>query len=445
MVVNISFFDRSDDVEQRDLIDNIDAILYVSDPVSYEMLYANEPARRFMKTDDYLHAKCYKVLHGKSSPCYFCTNGLLDFEQFYIWEHTSPTNGHSYLLKDKFVDWHGKMARLEIAQDITEQTSRNLFRLETTTLLECIRLLSAQEELKDAIETVLSTIGEYYQADRSYILELNQERTVGTNTFEWCRHGVESQIKFNQGIPLSQIPLWQDAIDAVSTMVIQDVEEIREKYPMEYGRMRFQNIRRLMAAPFNLQNQGLGYIGVDNPASNSNNPSLLQSVSYFVMNELQKRRLRAELEYQSSHDALTGLFNRNKYTQDIAALADKKLESAGVVFCDVNGLKFINDTQGHDAGDDRIRAVSKILQTVFLNSTIYRLGGDEFLVLCEDISKEQFNQLTDAARGSFLSENGQSMASIGARWERQNFDLPSMVLKADTLMYGEKQKHHRSR
>ncbi|MEG1825599.1 MAG: GGDEF domain-containing protein, partial [Cloacibacillus sp.] len=293
--------------------------------------------------------------------------------------------------------------------------------------------------------TVLSTIGEYYQADRSYILELNQERTVGTNTFEWCRHGVESQIKFNQGIPLSQIPLWQDAIDAVSTMVIQDVEEIREKYPMEYGRMRFQNIRRLMAAPFNLQNQGLGYIGVDNPASNSNNPSLLQSVSYFVMNELQKRRLRAELEYQSSHDALTGLFNRNKYTQDIAALADKKLESAGVVFCDVNGLKFINDTQGHDAGDDRIRAVSKILQTVFLNSTIYRLGGDEFLVLCEDISKEQFNQLTDAARGSFLSENGQSMASIGARWERQNFDLPSMVLKADTLMYGEKQKHHRSR
>lgn len=184
-------------MDQRDLIDNIDAILYISDPVSYQMLYANEPARRFMKTNDYLHAKCYKILHGKSSPCSFCTNGLLDFEQFYVWEHISPIDGHSYLLKDKLINWNGKTARLEIAQDITEQTSRNLFRLETTTLIECIRLLSAQEELKDAIETVLSTIGEYYQADRSYILELNQERTVGTNTFEWCRLGVESQIKFN--------------------------------------------------------------------------------------------------------------------------------------------------------------------------------------------------------------------------------------------------------
>lgn len=228
-------------------------------------------------------------------------------------------------------------------------------------------------------------------------------------------------------------------------MVIQDVEEIKEKYPIEYERMCFQNICRLIAAPFNLQNRGLGYIGVDNPARNSNNPSLLQSVSYFVMNELQKRRLRAELEYQSVHDALTGLFNRNKYTQDIAALADKKLKSAGVLFCDVNGLKFINDTLGHAAGDNRICAVSTILRTVFGNSAIYRLGGDEFLVLCEDISKEEFNKLIDAARDRFLSENGQSLASIGARWERQNIDLPAMVLKADSLMYNEKQKHHRSR
>ena len=88
---------------------------------------------------------------------------------------------------------------------------------------------------------------------------------------------------------------------------------------------------------------------------------------------------------------LTGLMNRNKYNVDIASSYNVELKDIGVVFLDLDRLKDINDNFGHKMGDKLIKAISKILIEEFPNASIYRTGGDEFIVINKNIGYEDFN------------------------------------------------------
>ncbi|MCU0297167.1 MAG: PAS domain S-box protein [Candidatus Nanopelagicales bacterium] len=99
------------------------------------------------------------------------------------------------------------------------------------------------------------------------------------------------------------------------------------------------------------------------------------------------RRLRDELAHLASHDGLTGVANRRQVLDRFAAMAAGSGTSMGVVFCDVDGLKAINDTYGHAAGDAVLTAVaSRLAATIRSHDDVGRIGGDEFVVLLDRIS-----------------------------------------------------------
>ena len=131
-------------MQDRRLIDELDEIIYVSDPETYELLYMNEPGCKMagLKPAGYAGLKCYEVLQCRRAPCPFCTNDRLERGKYYVWEHTNPHLGHHYILKDKLIDWKGKPARLELAVDITdkENVSQSLAeKLEIeNAMVECI-------------------------------------------------------------------------------------------------------------------------------------------------------------------------------------------------------------------------------------------------------------------------------------------------------------------
>lgn len=138
----------------QDLLDALDEIVYVSDPNTYELLYANRRCRSLLPTRDYKGKPCYALLQGQPAPCPYCTNARLTPDKFYVWEFNNPSMGRHFLLKDKLIDWDGRPARLEIAVDITEQEllSRDTARkLETErTLVECIRRLMDAASSREA-------------------------------------------------------------------------------------------------------------------------------------------------------------------------------------------------------------------------------------------------------------------------------------------------------
>lgn len=429
-------------MERGDLIDELEELVYVSDVETYELLYMNKSLQNIMNCRDYLYKKCYRVLQNRETPCEFCTNGILNSGGFYDWKHWNLYLDRCYKLKDKLIQWEGRAARMELAVDITEQEharQKIQRKLKTEqTLVECIRSLTTASCLEEAIHAVLSGIGEYYQADRAYILELNEERSIGSNTYEWCAPGVKAEIEFNRDIPLFLVPLWKEAIRDIAFVYVQDVAELKDRYPNEYRRMRHQGIRSLMAAPFILEDMGMGFVGIDNPASNEDDTGFLKSVSYFVVSELQKRRFQEALEYQSGHDSLTGVFNRLQHDRDMEIYRKKRQGTMGVAFADINGLKQTNDTMGHEAGDRLIRSVAEKLKENFSQGRVYRMGGDEFLVLCEDVEQEEFGRMVDEVRERLLTDGG-SEASVGWAWEQGEIEPERMRRKADKRMYKEKE------
>jgi PAS domain S-box-containing protein len=115
------------DAERRQFLsifDSIDEVVYVADPHSYELLFANNAAIMTFG-DEILGKKCYRTLHGKKKPCDFCTNNRIFGENLgksYIWLFRNEKNNRYYRCIDRAIKWpDGRMVRYEMAIDITER------------------------------------------------------------------------------------------------------------------------------------------------------------------------------------------------------------------------------------------------------------------------------------------------------------------------------------
>ncbi len=129
--------------------------------------------------------------------------------------------------------------------------------------------------------------------------------------------------------------------------------------------------------------------------SDSGEPVALEG---FISDITEIKSYRERLEHQASHDALTGLANRNllhdRLHQAIAHAERQRLQLA-VAFLDLDNFKYLNDSLGHSAGDELLKMVAQRLKTcVREGDTVARLGGDEFvLVLVDQSGAEAVNQV----------------------------------------------------
>lgn len=156
--------------------------------------------------------------------------------------------------------------------------------------------------------------------------------------------------------------------------------------------------------------------------------------------KMQKRQ--TEAEYASTHDQMTGMLNKNMYLKMIKTKYPKIKELA-VAYFDVNGLKRINDTLGHEMGDFLIEMAAKTL--LYFKSdkiSVYRMGGDEFVLVMQDGTQDKMEKLISSWKKLLDAMNGEmidfkcEMAygySIGT-----GKDIETLVEKADKLMYEKK-------
>ena len=145
------------------------------------------------------------------------------------------------------------------------------------------------------------------------------------------------------------------------------------------------------------------------------------------------------------HDALTGFRNRKAYYKDIAVIErdeDRSSRPVGVVFADVNGLKKINDSRGHVAGDELIASVAGIITTVFPDARWYRFGGDEFVILSFDKNEKVFQDKLERLEKLWEDE---CSASIGSVWLEHAKDIDRNVSVADEMMYMDKTRYYENK
>ena len=172
-----------------------------------------------------------------------------------------------------------------------------------------------------------------------------------------------------------------------------------------------------------------------------------------LLDVTENRRLQAELQARSVIDDLTGLYNRRGFVglaERQLRLAERRKQPAVLVFADLDGLKSVNDTEGHAAGDRLLVDAASVLREVCRESDIIaRIGGDEFAILALDSGREGEQRLTAAierARAERHASGGPPVSfSIGMAVFDPNAPsrtLADLLAEADEMMY--RQKRSRS-
>ncbi|MCI5928808.1 MAG: EAL domain-containing protein [Pseudoflavonifractor capillosus] len=282
------------------IVEALDDIVYVSDIITYEMYYLNPAGRRLTGVHDYKGQKCYKVIQGRDDPCDFCTNSCLRKERFYIWEWDNKRLKRHFILKDKLIPWGGRLARLEIAVDITDreiisQAVREKLDF-AENMLACAKALAEESDMEQATNRMLASVVEFYQADRAYLFEPESGACqLWSNTYEWCREGIEPERDNLQKLPASTIARWLNLFKENATVVIANLDELRESDPEEWEILNAQGIRRLLAVPIRKDGRLVSFLGVDNPRHCINDDSLIRMLSLFVVNRFSRNETEERL------------------------------------------------------------------------------------------------------------------------------------------------------
>ena len=214
--------------------------------------------------------------------------------------------------------------------------------------------------------------------------------------------------------------------------------------------------------PLHFAERCLGYMAVNNPKIPLNN-STFETFCINISNSLENIRKLICLEYAVdrlgklySQDTFSGIYNRNGFVQSSAepyrrCIREKK--NIMVMFIDLDGLKTINDTYGHDVGDTAICYIADILNRSCVNGEIYcRFGGDEFIVFGADYTEEKADSLITEMQDRInrLNNSGANpfelSASIGYVIDipTKGQELFDFVNKADKIMYEEKKRKKHS-
>ena len=435
------------DINTLSLLNEISELVYVSDPETYELLFVNQTGCQTLHLENYKHKKCYEVLQGKTSPCEFCTNDRLCDDNFYTWEFTNPSIGRHFLLKDKIIQWHGKTARMEIAFDITErelqkQELKNMLDVQTL-ITNCVRMLYAVDDLDQTINAVLTQIGEFLVSDRAYVFEIKDE--LMNNTHEWTAPGISPQLEKLQQLDLSLISDWLPFFEKNDCIIIDDVEQLQKTNPAAYATLHAQEITSLIAAPIFLDNKLAGYIGIDNYDSEKikNSSYLLLSMSIFLSYAIRHRNHVDMLHRLSYHDLLTNALNRNAFMDVLSQFRPGQYASAGIIYIDINGMKEINDFYGHHQGDKiLITTVAKVFN-LFKPDELFRIGGDEFVIITYDLTETDFYEKFNLLRNIFCEKTNLPFSiATGSCWVKSPSDLNSLLQQADSTMYTDKKKFY---
>ena len=311
-------------------------------------------------------------------------------------------------------------------------------RLEIATILnKCIAELISGEDEDAAISNLLRIISGYFDGDRSYIVQIDEKSNVCTNTYEYAMNGVTAEKDNLQEVPMEMLDIWMDSFRKNGLYYIPDIEE--EQGQPYYETLKMQDITRLLAVPLNSDGKIIGFLGVDNPRLHYEDHTLLSSIQYFLTDSLKAKERKACLQYMSYRDMLTTLYNRNRYIQVLEGMQAKTVIKTSVAYIDINGLKRVNDLYGHEAGDRLIINTARSMLAI-LPENAYRVGGDEFVLICFDMDEKIFRSKVRDICDSIAAKR--ISVSVGVVWEESSSELETMLRRADDLMYAEKKKYY---
>lgn len=312
----------------------------------------------------------------------------------------------------------------------------------------CITLIGA-EDFRTGVGEVLEDIIAVSNAFCCRVQLIDHKKKTTANFCERFRPDPAFRPDPTKGVfSYELVNSWESVIGVSNAVLVKDEHDIRAlaaANPAWAESLRDYNIESLLLIPLRQRHEVIGYLYIVNYDVEKvvELKELVELVSFFLGVEISNHMLMDRLEEMSRIDALTGLNNRYAMLQRMSDLREERTPF-GVINMDLNGLKDVNDTQGHDAGDRLLVQAAEILRKVFYQQDIYRTGGDEFIVIARDISRETFDAKVARLRGDVCKNSAVSFA-VGAYWSDGDKDVAAAFRKADQRMYADKQRYYERR
>ncbi|MBQ7679113.1 MAG: EAL domain-containing protein, partial [Butyrivibrio sp.] len=195
--------------------------------------------------------------------------------------------------------------------------------------------------------------------------------------------------------------------------------------------------------PLRSRNHLLGYMWAINfDASRSVEiKETLEITTFIVASELGNYLLLERLSRLNSLDMLTGVLNRNEMNKYVDSLSHGEAgdTSVGVIFASLNGIKAINDFEGHNSGDLLLKNAASALKDVFEADEIFRAGGDEFAVITTDITAEELEERIEDIR-FVCGRYGNLLFALGGYVEKDSRNVRMALKNAGERMYEDKRR-----
>ena len=336
-------------------------------------------------------------------------------------------------------------ADIEKLTDISSETATNVIKT-------CL-MLRETDDFQETMNAVIADIREQCGAKRCSILLTDYEKRDYQLLCE--DYGNDP----NQ-VPLSEflteefykvIETWPRLIKKSNCFIItneRDMEEAHKIAPEWIDSLRGDHVETLVIFPLRSDNKTIGYIWAGNfdPSKTLMIKETLGLTAFILSTEIANEQNIRKMKIMSTTDLLTGVFNRNAMNNRISDDLNGENPIAkpfGVFFVDVNGLKTTNDTQGHPAGDDLLKDVAATLKDLGDDKLeVYRVGGDEFMVIATDTNKEEFAKLKEILVNNCERPNRAHFAVGACHSEDVDGSIIKAMQSADAIMYEVKEEYY---
>jgi len=300
---------------------------------------------------------------------------------------------------------------------------------------------SATENLQELYKSIHTILGELMPAKNFYIALY--DGIEGMISFPYHVDEMDPQPKprkFGNG--------WTEYVIRTGRPVLLSPENLEKLEEEEGVRTTGSNSIDWLGVPLKVEDRIIGMVAVQTYTEGVRYTEVEKEILVFVSNQIamaiDRKRIEETLKYSSTHEPLTGLYNRGYYEEEIKRLSSGRQFPVGVIMMDIDGLKVINDKYGHASGDELLKSFALVLQKEFRsNDVVARIGGDEFSVLLPlspmkivkkavertQKSVNEFNLLNPKIRLSF---------SVGYFTTESGDSVLDAIKHADALMYHDK-------
>ncbi|MFN2340179.1 MAG: diguanylate cyclase [Halanaerobium sp.] len=298
----------------------------------------------------------------------------------------------------------------------------------------------------------LKKIAKFFEVERSYIFELSDDGKTMSNTHEWTAAGVEAQKENLKQLSTAKFDWWLKELKNNSIIKIDDLDNLPAAAEGEKELLVAQNIKSVLVLAIFIENELFGFFGFDTVQKKKKFSD--QEINMFqiftdVMTSafaryLDEKRIR-KLTY---YDSLTGLYNRRFFEEELQRLDTKRQLPISLIMADLNGLKIVNDSYGHEKGDQLLKKAAEILKSSVREEDILaRQGGDEFAILLPTTDSKESKKLIKRIKSKIAAAETEIPISIALGWATKTESeeqLTETLKKADDRMYQNKLSESRS-